>query len=658
MAEPRAAHEAATQYSPNAFAYNGRVALALVPAVVYLIGAGGNISVYIITIGAMIAYLLDALRVREGALVAVWLTLLVVNFGLLFSGDIFNGIRPWSQALLLYATAGEVFFLFGLWGTLQFRWLQLQHPGVVLAAERLLFASCPIMGSVVQTWGIASATGAENAPFYLLMLSAGYYYLFSVPTKSSFVFKAEKSLGGTYSAEMYVLGRTESALQMMMFVVTPPVMYVILHLPTLFEQYTHLWSLLLLCSLPALFVCFCSRFDGLWWTDLPPEALGSLVWVVAATALVAGVAGLEGRIIFRAFSRYLLVPPPWSYLLVSVALYGATVLLAGHFLGAIGPQLGGPVAMTVLLMSALAASLAAGVPLWGLPAPLFSAGGLASFYATGEVRDYLVFVGGAALSFAWFLSHHFWFLDVTFGGLPLAALCRLLLLLLALLLLTLALSSSSGCLVPTSHTSHASHRPHHTPEGTPKLTQHLRVVPVLHHGSRATLLNLLQDGCQLGVVLEAAQLALQVLTISGRRHPRQHRGHLGILHQLLPELLRHVHESRVLHDALHGVHVLLRVKASCGCSGRTIGTSGTSGTSGRALSSRTTKALLQRLGQLCERGIFSDLLSHLLDAGVVQQVLHRGEVEGTSGGHARDGGHARHTRHTRGSSGGVFVCHL
>jgi hypothetical protein len=74
-------------------------------------------------------------------------------------------------------------------GCTQFRWLQLQHPEVVLAAERLLFATCPIMGSVVQTWGIASATGAENAPFYLMCLSAGYYYLFSVPTKSSFVFK-------------------------------------------------------------------------------------------------------------------------------------------------------------------------------------------------------------------------------------------------------------------------------------------------------------------------------------------------------------------------------------------------------------------------------------------------------------------------------------
>ena len=113
------AHEAATQYSPNAFAYNGRVALALVPAVMYLIGAGGNVSVYIITIGSMIAYLLDALRVREGALVAVWLTLLVVYFGLLFAGDIFNGIRPFSQSFLLYAIAGEVFFLVGLWGTLQ-----------------------------------------------------------------------------------------------------------------------------------------------------------------------------------------------------------------------------------------------------------------------------------------------------------------------------------------------------------------------------------------------------------------------------------------------------------------------------------------------------------------------------------------------------------
>lgn len=53
------------------------------------------------------------------------------------------------------------------------------------------------------------------------------------------------------------------------------------------------------------------------------EAVQATVWGVAACALVAAVAGLEGRVVFFAFQRFILVPQPWSWILVSVALYGA-----------------------------------------------------------------------------------------------------------------------------------------------------------------------------------------------------------------------------------------------------------------------------------------------------------------------------------------------
>lgn len=48
--------------------------------------------------------------------------------------------------------------------------------------------------------------------------------------------------------------------------------------------------------------------------------------------------------------------------------------------------------------------------------------GLASFYSTRELRDYLFFVAGATISFAWFLTQHFWFLEVRYFGLELSGL--------------------------------------------------------------------------------------------------------------------------------------------------------------------------------------------------------------------------------------------
>ena len=50
---------------------------------------------------------------------------------------------------------------------------------------------------------------------------------------------------------------------------------------------------------------------------------------------------------------------------------------------------------TALMLSAGAGSVAAGVPLTVMPAPLVAAGGLAMYLESGALRDYLLFVAGA-----------------------------------------------------------------------------------------------------------------------------------------------------------------------------------------------------------------------------------------------------------------------
>ncbi len=47
----------------------------------------------------------------------------------------------------------------------------------------------------------------------------------------------------------------------------------------------------------------------------------------------------QGRVIFRAFGQYIQLPPPWSYLVVTAALYGAAALAVLHAAGLLGAQL-------------------------------------------------------------------------------------------------------------------------------------------------------------------------------------------------------------------------------------------------------------------------------------------------------------------------------
>lgn len=70
------------------------------------------------------------------------------------------------------------------------------------------------------------------------------------------------------------------------------------------------------------------------------------------------------------------------------------------------------VAAALLIMCACAGAFAAGVPLLVMPAPLVAASGLVLWFESGQLRDYAIFFAGTILTSAWFLHHHFWFLEV------------------------------------------------------------------------------------------------------------------------------------------------------------------------------------------------------------------------------------------------------
>ena len=75
----------------------------------------------------------------------------------------------------------------------------------------------------------------------------------------------------------------------------------------------------------------------MWWLSARKARRDGVRSVLLVPAVGALLAGLEGRVIFRAFGQYLRLSPPWSYLAITVALYGTALLVVLHVAGAQPP---------------------------------------------------------------------------------------------------------------------------------------------------------------------------------------------------------------------------------------------------------------------------------------------------------------------------------
>ena len=63
--------------------------------------------------GAIVSYVLDALRQKEAAFAAIWITLGGINLTLLFTGASFPPGRPWTLGVLMMLVSGAALLLSG-----------------------------------------------------------------------------------------------------------------------------------------------------------------------------------------------------------------------------------------------------------------------------------------------------------------------------------------------------------------------------------------------------------------------------------------------------------------------------------------------------------------------------------------------------------------
>uniref|UniRef100_A0A7N0U9B0 No exine formation 1 n=1 Tax=Kalanchoe fedtschenkoi TaxID=63787 RepID=A0A7N0U9B0_KALFE len=415
-----------SRFSPSSFAHNARVSIALVPCAAFLLDLGGTPVIATLTVGLMVAYILDSLNFKSGSFFTVWFSLLSAQIAFFFSSSLFSTFNSVPLGLVAAFLCAETNFLIGVWASLQFRWIQIENPSIVVALERLLFACVPLAASSLFTWATISALGMANASYYLMAFSCVFYWLYSIPCVSSFKSKSESGYhGGQVPDEILILTPLESCLHTLSLLFLPLLFHVASHHSVMFSSAAAVSDLFLLFFIPFLFQLYSSTRGSLSWLTKDPHQLHGIRVMNGAVALIVVVICLEIRIVFHSFGRYIQVPPPWNYLLVTITMLGGASAAGAYALGMISDSSSSGAFSAVAIVVSVAGATVVGFPLTFMPLPAVAGFYLARFFTKKSLPSYFTFVVLGSLMVIWFVMHNFWDLNIWMAGMSLKSFCKL-----------------------------------------------------------------------------------------------------------------------------------------------------------------------------------------------------------------------------------------
>lgn len=415
-----------SRFSPSSFAHNGRIAIALVPCSAFLLDLGGTPVVATLTLGLMIAYILDSLNFKPGSFFALWFSLIAAQIAFFFSSSLFVIFSSLALALLAAFLCAIANFLVGVWVSLQFKWIQIEYPAIVMTLERLLFACVPLIASSIFTWATVSAVGMLNAAYYLMVFNCVFYWLFSIPRVSSFKTKHEVSYhGGEVPDDSLILGQLESCIHTLNLLFFPLLFHIASHYPTVFSSYASLCDVFLLFFVPFLFQLYASTRGALWWLTKNDRQLKSIRLMNGAVAMTVVVLCLEFRVVFHSFGRYIQVPPPFNVLLVTVTMLGGAAAAGAFAVGLVSDAFGSLVFTTLSVIVSAAGAIIVGFPFLFIPLPSIAGFYMARFFTRKSLSSYFAFVVLGSLMVTWFVMHNYWDLNIWMAGMSLKSFCKL-----------------------------------------------------------------------------------------------------------------------------------------------------------------------------------------------------------------------------------------
>ncbi|XVF66748.1 hypothetical protein PTKIN_Ptkin10aG0062400 [Pterospermum kingtungense] len=415
-----------SRFSPSSFSHNGRLAIALIPCAAFLLDLGGTPVVATLTLGLMIAYIIDSLNFKSGAFFGVWFSLIAAQIAFFFSASLYYSFNSSALSVLAAFLCAKTNFLIGVWASLQFKWIQIENPSIVLALERLLFACVPFGASSIFTWATISAVGMNNASYYVMAFNCVFYWLFAIPRVSSFKTKQEaKYHGGEVPDDNLILGPLESCLHTLNLLFFPLIFHIASHYSVMFSSAASVSDLFLLFFIPFLFQLYASTRGALWWVTKNAHQLHSIQLVNGAIALVVVVICLEIRVVFRSFGRYIQVPPPINYLLVTATMLGGVAAAGSYALGMISDAFSSLAFTSLAVVVSAAGAIVVGFPILFIPLPSVAGFYLARFFTKKSLPSYFAFFVLGSLMVMWFVMHNFWDLNIWLAGLSLKSFCKL-----------------------------------------------------------------------------------------------------------------------------------------------------------------------------------------------------------------------------------------
>ncbi|CAL1407826.1 unnamed protein product [Linum trigynum] len=415
-----------SRFSPSSFSHNARIAIALVPCAAFLLDLGGAPVVATLTLGLMLSYILDSLDLKSAAFFGVWLSLIASQIAFFFTSSLISALSSVPLGLLASFLCAQANFLIGVWASLQFKWIQLENPSIVLALERLLFACIPFTASSIFAWATISAVGMNNASYYLMVFNCVFYWLFAIPRVSSFKAKQEiKYHGGEVPDDTFILCPLESCFLTLYLLFFPLMFHVASHYSVMFSSAASVCDLILLFFIPFLLQLYASTRGALRWVTKSPQQLHSIRVVNGALALVLVIIALEVRVVFHSFGRYIQVPPPLNYLLVTTTMLGGAAGAGAYALGMVSDAFSSLVFTSLAVIVSAAGAIVVGFPILFLPLPSVTGFYLARFFTKKSLPSYFAFVVLGSLMVAWFVMHNFWDLNIWLAGMALKSFCKL-----------------------------------------------------------------------------------------------------------------------------------------------------------------------------------------------------------------------------------------
>jgi hypothetical protein len=243
---------------------------------------------------------------------------------------------------------------------------------------------------------VIGVNGIENSPYYLAIYLCISCYYFLPPARSSFKV-------GINDENVYIQKKYEAFSLVFITQFLPLLFYLVVAHQSLSISFSHFINLLMLLSMPALFLASNpTQYLWFWYNEDLHSWRKNLVLLLTSFLILSW---LEFHIIFKRYSYLFMMPAPFSYIVVSIGLYTllGVFLIQNRF-----------ISVFLACVSSSSAAFALGFPIWIIPVVSLAGFCGSSFYYSKSFYQYVIFAISSTISVVWWLHKSFSFLDYEF----------------------------------------------------------------------------------------------------------------------------------------------------------------------------------------------------------------------------------------------------